>query len=297
MSSVIITCRRLIGYVIEFINSIPVGDMDNENFPKQDPATGQLLHTDVALKRRLRDYHAEVRGDERGQGVFYMPGRCTETRLREIYEDNKLDPTAKNGDKAKNVLKATQKLIEGFWDIRLCGGMFLGGAFPGDAITGALQIPQMYTPYVPILQENTMVCSGTFKEADAKHQGRGDGDANGTPVAKRWAREAVFFGFANLDGNLARKRGVTEKDFTYLLEAFQNFGENMNTTSKGTVQTRGLVWFEYDSPLGRTPSRLLRERLQVTPKHDKVVCWEDLNVSLDRENLPKDVKLHEVLWS
>src|SRR4051812_43030550 len=48
----------------------PNGDPDAGNTPRVDPETGQGIVTDVAIKRRIRDYVALVKGGANGHRIY-----------------------------------------------------------------------------------------------------------------------------------------------------------------------------------------------------------------------------------
>ena len=53
-------------FLFDVRNGNPNGDPDAGNMPRMDPETGRGLVTDVAIKRKIRNYVAMVRGDAPG---------------------------------------------------------------------------------------------------------------------------------------------------------------------------------------------------------------------------------------
>ncbi len=55
-------------------NGNPNGDPDAGNLPRLDPETNQGLVSDVALKRKIRNYVALAKGDEPGHEIYMREG-------------------------------------------------------------------------------------------------------------------------------------------------------------------------------------------------------------------------------
>ena len=77
-------------YLFDIKNGNPNGDPDAGNLPRLDPETGRGLVTDVAIKRKVRNYVAMAKGDATGYDI-YMQERAVSTErmagltLRWIY--------------------------------------------------------------------------------------------------------------------------------------------------------------------------------------------------------------------
>lgn len=101
----------------------PNGDPDNDNMPRQDLETRVGLVTSGALKRKLRDFMAEVYGtartnDESGRMNLYV-------KHKGLLKNEHQAVRAKFG---KGTTEQNQKNMRAFyWDVRLFGGVLAVG--------------------------------------------------------------------------------------------------------------------------------------------------------------------------
>src|SRR5271170_3280382 len=64
----------------------PNGDPDAGNAPRVDPETGQGIVTDVAIKRRVRDYVALVKGGADGHRIYIADRAILAVTKAEAYQ-------------------------------------------------------------------------------------------------------------------------------------------------------------------------------------------------------------------
>ncbi len=57
-------------YLFDVTNGNPNGDPDAGNLPRLDPETNRGLVTDVALKRKIRNYVALEKENEAGYAIY-----------------------------------------------------------------------------------------------------------------------------------------------------------------------------------------------------------------------------------
>src|SRR4051812_30297568 len=63
----------------------PNGDPDAGNLPRVDPETMQGLVTDVAIKRKVRDYVDATRGEEARFKIYVQEGRFLAEKQERAY--------------------------------------------------------------------------------------------------------------------------------------------------------------------------------------------------------------------
>src|SRR5579859_4346113 len=61
-------------YLFDVTNGNPNGDPDAGNLPRLDPETNRGLVSDVALKRKIRNYVALARPDKPGHEIYMRDG-------------------------------------------------------------------------------------------------------------------------------------------------------------------------------------------------------------------------------
>src|ERR1700724_1373258 len=97
----------------------PNGDPDAGNLPRVDPETMQGLVTDVAIKRKVRDWVDMARGDEGSFKIYIQnDGVALITKHRRAYEDLKISSTGTKQAR-EDVNKARDWMCHNFYDIRM----------------------------------------------------------------------------------------------------------------------------------------------------------------------------------
>src|SRR5579864_4280415 len=71
----------------------PNGDPDAGNLPRVDPETMQGLVTDVAIKRKVRDWVDASRGNEGPYKIYVQSGEALNTKHARAYEAKGLKST------------------------------------------------------------------------------------------------------------------------------------------------------------------------------------------------------------
>src|ERR1700761_1032198 len=113
-------------YLFDVHNGNPNGDPDAGNMPRMDPETGRGLVTDVALKRKIRNYVAMARGDAPGHDIYMQEGAVLNRAHRRAYTALDLEPNTKDKKLPKEEEKAravTRWMCDNFFDIRTFGAV------------------------------------------------------------------------------------------------------------------------------------------------------------------------------
>src|SRR5262249_44457463 len=122
----------------------PNGDPDAGNLPRLDPETNQGLVSDVALKRKIRNYVALKQADKPGYEIYMREGATLNNEHRRAWAV--VMPDVKKPDEMKRLPKDEAKAIEltrwmcaNFWDIRGFGAVMTTGVNSGQ-VRGPIQI-------------------------------------------------------------------------------------------------------------------------------------------------------------
>ncbi len=107
-------------------NGNPNGDPDAGNLPRLDPETNQGLVSDVALKRKIRNYVALAKGDEPGHEIYMREGATLNNEHKrawgavapEVTKPEEMKKLPKEDAKAREL---TRWMCANFWDIRAFG--------------------------------------------------------------------------------------------------------------------------------------------------------------------------------
>ena len=134
-------------YYVACTNGNPNGDPDMGNAPRLDPETMQGYITDVATKRRIRNYVQVAHGDEPGMNIIIQQGTNINRHIAEARQAAGVE-----GAKDKNAVYAgRKKACELFYDVRTFGAVMSTGPNAGQ-VRGPVQITfgKSLDPVVPM---------------------------------------------------------------------------------------------------------------------------------------------------
>lgn len=281
----------------------PNGDPDAGNAPRVDPETGHGLVSDVALKRKIRNFVTLAKSDLQGgppvpgYDIYVKQHGVLEQLHRRAYETLGLKTDEKSKEtKASNVEKARAWMCQTYFDIRTFGAVLTLDINCGQ-VRGPVQITfsRSIDPIMALEQSITRKAVATQREADAQIE------KSGQVVGTMGRKEIVPYGLYRAHGfispHLAADTGFTEEDLELVWQALLSMFEHDRSATRGEMATRKLIVFEHESPLGSAPAHALfgrvRAGLKDTAKPPR--GFEDYQITLDREGLPAGVTLHEKL--
>src|SRR5436309_2880625 len=90
----------------------PNGDPDAGNLPRTDPETMQGIVTDVALKRKVRDWIDISHGREEAYKIFVQSGIILNNEIKRAYTEQGL----KADGSPEKVAKARTWMCQNFYD-------------------------------------------------------------------------------------------------------------------------------------------------------------------------------------
>jgi len=271
-------------------NGNPNGDPDAGNMPRIDPETGHGIVTDVAIKRKVRNYVELVKGDAPGYRIYIKEGTPLNQNHKEAYLAVGLEP----GKKAdlEGVRKARAWICKNFFDVRTFGAVMTTGDNCGQ-VRGPVQI-NFSRSVDPITQQEVTITRQAVTRIEDIEKERTMGRKHIVPYALYRAEGYVS---AKLANHPEKGTGFNEEDLQLLWEALINMFEHDHSAARGKMATRKLIVFKHESDLGNAPSHLLFERVHVERKPDVQVPrkFSDYVVTIDRENLPEGVEIIEML--
>ena len=286
--------------LFDVTNGNPNGDPDAGNSPRIDPETGYGLVTDVCLKRKIRNYVCLAKTNpsngepEPGHDIYVKEKAVLNQQHQRAYNALKLDPKAKLKYEEKNKQQAAARawMCQTFFDIRMFGGVMSTDINCGQ-VRGPAQLAfsRSVDPIVALEQSITRMAVTTEKEAEQQEGG------NRTMGRKEIVPYALYVNHGFVSPHLAADTGFSEADLNLLWEALKMMFEHDHSAARGEMASRKLLVFEHESLLGNAPAHVLFDRIKITRKDTTkpARAYSDYEVTLDKENLPAGITVHEML--
>lgn len=305
-----LTRRHEFVLYFDVINGNPNGDPDAGNMPRLDPETNQGLVSDVALKRKIRNYVALARPEAPGHEIYMRDGatlnnehkRAWAAVLPDVTEAKELKAGPKDGAKSREL---TAWMCANFWDIRTFGAVMTTGVNAGQ-VRGPVQInfARSIEPILPLEVSITRLAATTEADAEAKG-GRTMGRKHIVPYGLYRAHGYVS---APLASHPVKGTGFSQADLDLLFEALANMFEHDRSAARGEMATRKLIIFRHASALGNAQANQLFDRVKTWrifkgEKHKPgdqrldnappARSFEDYAITIDRDGLPDGIELIE----
>ncbi len=292
-------------------NGNPNGDPDAGNAPRVDPETQHGLVSDVAIKRRIRNYVQMAKGNEMPNAIFIEHATNLNRRIVQAHEEtgNK-KPTAKGGK--DQTQKASDWMCENFYDVRTFGAVMSTGPNAGQ-VRGPVQIAfsRSYDPVLPMDVSITRMAvaedvKGAKGSADyEKWEKEQSEDTLRTMGRKALIPYGLYACRGFISAHLAEKTGFTEKDLNFLWEALLNMFEHDRSSSKGLMTVQHLYGFKHvgtdsdenqrvqQAKLGCAPAQKLFDLIQVEKEEGVITprTFNDYRITIAEDQIPAGVEL------
>lgn len=282
-------------FLFDVRNGNPNGDPDAGNMPRMDAETGRGLVTDVAIKRKIRNYVAMARGNAPGYDI-YMQERAVLNRAHErAYAAAGLKHESKKLPKDEvRARELTAWMCANFFDIRSFGAVMSTEVNAGQ-VRGPVQITfaESIDPIVPM--EVSITRSSVTNEKDALQNDRTMGRKHIVPYGLYRAHGFISGRLAN---DTKKGTGFSEADLELVWEALANMFDHDRAAARGEMTARGLYVFKHDSDLGNAPAHKLLERVKVSRSESAEGPprgFNDYAISVNTADLPQGITLESKL--
>ena len=240
----VIKNRHEIVFFIQAKNCNPNGDPDYENRPRIDYDTQKAIITDVAIKRKIRDYIATRCGKAEGYDIFVKESTNLNRAIAEcnMKANEGTMKRDENSEKAADIAKQT------FFDVRTFGGVLSTGANAGQ-IQGCVQV-EMANSIDKVNQQKITITRVAYTADDKKFSSLEDYDnewENREDATKRTMGKKTFVPYGLFEchmyvsANIAQQNNFTEDDLNLLLESIMNMYEYQSSASKAGMSVIGPV--------------------------------------------------------
>ncbi|MHB1455615.1 MAG: type I-C CRISPR-associated protein Cas7/Csd2 [Armatimonadota bacterium] len=279
----------------------PNGDPDAGNMPRVDPETMQGLVTDVCLKRKVRDFVDQAKGDQDRYKIYVQnKGVALNDMHKRAYTEKGITPTGSK-QKRDDVLVVKQWMCENFFDIRMFGAVMTTGVNCGQ-VRGPVQFTfaRSIDSITPLDVSITRVA--VTKPEDAKVVASEDESEKGKGKISEMGRKALlpyglYLGKGFFSPKFANDTGVTAEDLELFWNALVSMWDLDRSAARGFMSIRGLYVFTHNDALGNAPTHLLFDRLSVDrkPEVESARSFKDYLVACDESNIPEGITLTKVI--
>ncbi|MBI2952763.1 MAG: type I-C CRISPR-associated protein Cas7/Csd2 [Chloroflexi bacterium] len=285
--------------LIDVSDGNPNGDPDAGNLPRVDPETMQGLITDVAIKRKVRDWVDASRGDGGRFKIYVQSGEALNAVNRRAYEALGIVPTGSKQSRA-DVDRTRAWMCANFYDIRMFGAVMTTGVNCGQ-VRGPMQITfaRSIDPVVPLDLSITRVAVTREEDVELVLSADG-GEATGGKQTEMGRKAIVPYGLYRAHGffnpHFATRAGATSEDLALFWQALEGMWDLDRSAARGLMACRGLYVFSHESSMGNAAAHRLFQKVQVTRRADVKAprSFEDYVVELDGD-LPEGVTLTPIV--
>ena len=316
-------------FLFDCENGNPNGDPDAGNAPRIDPQDMHGLVSDVAVKRRIRNYVQAAHRDESPHAIFIQHATNLNTAIAQAAEETEtaagIQAKGENKGKASkiHVDKRAAWMCERFYDVRTFGAVMSTGPNAGQ-VRGPVQIAfsRSVDPVLPLdLAITRMAVAGGNKTDQTAEQFRAWTDEQPEDKLRTIGRKALipyglYVGKGFVSAHLAERTGFSLDDLKLLFEAILGMYELDRSASKGVMTVRPPIYvFKHvgtdsdaaqrarQARLGCCPAQTLFEQAVHVEKDSDAMAasetdvprgWAHYRVGLDRDAVPDGVELIEI---
>ncbi len=301
-------------YFVECINGNPNGDPDMGNSPRVDPQDMRGLISDVAVKRRIRNYVTLEKRNEYPYGIIVQ--QSTNINKFIALANEKCGSEARPNTKDR-VDKSRRWACNNFYDVRTFGAVLSTGANAGQ-IRGPVQMSFLKSvdPILPMdisitrmaVTKDINVRGGsepTFLDYEAWENEQNEKELR-TMGRKQLIPFGLYEGRGFISANLAEDTGFSEEDLQLLFRAVMNMYEHDRSASKGQMSTiTPMIIFKHvgtdsdldqrgrQAKLGCAPAHKLFELVNIEKKEgvDVARSYMDYELTFKISDLPKGVEV------
>ena len=298
-------------YYVACTNANPNGDPDMGNTPRIDPQTMQGFITDVASKRRIRNYIQTAFAGQPGMNIIVQQSTNLNRHIAEAKRAAGVEDCAKEKEA---VYAGRKKACELFYDVRAFGAVMSTGPNAGQ-VRGPVQITfgKSLDPVLPMdISITRMAVTGPKKDEGKKVEEyiALEAKAPEDELRTMGRKQLIPFGLYEVRGfisaNLAAETGFAEDDLKALFEAILNMYEHDHSASKGEMSVVSpLIVFKHvgtdtdeaqrarQAKLGCAPAHKLFELVHVQKKPDAEVPrnYRDYDAAVDVSRVPAGVEI------
>ena len=296
-------------FYIQCVNGNPNGDPDMGNAPRMDPEDMHGYITDVAIKRRIRNYIQTAFEGQDGMNIIMQNATNINKFIAKAKEDAGVGFAAKDKE---SIYKARQEACKTFYDVRTFGAVLSTGPNAGQVrgpvqITFAKSIDRILPMDISITR---MAVADGDKDKDSTYYAGLEAEAAEDSLRTMGRKQFISYGLYEARGfvsaNLAAETGFDDADLKALFESILNMYEHDRSASKGEMSVISpLIIFRHtgtdsdatqrkrQAKLGCAPAHKLFELVKISrkPEIEYPRSYQDYSCSIKLDAVPKGVEV------
>jgi CRISPR-associated protein Csd2 len=303
-------------FLFDCENGNPNGDPDAANAPRIDPEDMHGLVSDVALKRRIRNYVQTAKGNERPNAIFIEHATNLNRPIALSHEEANGGYVLKPKPNKDKVYAARDWMCKNFYDVRTFGAVMSTGPNAGQ-VRGPVQFSfaRSADPVLPMDISITRMAVTKPEEvlktsaAYAKWESDAPEEALRTMGRKQLIPYGLYIAKGFISAHLAQGTGFSEDDLKLFWEALLNMYEHDRSASKGMMSVRPPIYvFKHigtdtdekqrarQAILGCAPAHKLFELIEVRKKEgvEASRSFDNYVVTVLDDKIPAGVELLRV---
>ncbi len=235
-------------FLFDCENGNPNGDPDAGNMPRIDPEDMKGLVSDVAIKRRIRNY-VQIAKDNRFPNAIFVEHATNLNKPIAMAHEQTEGGLTGQATKAKVEL-ARHWMCDNFYDVRTFGAVMSTGANAGQ-VRGPVQLSfaRSIDPILPLDMSITrMAVADSFKKGVVtsddyiKWESGQQEDKLRTMGRKSLIPYGLYAGKGFVSAHLAQGTGFNEDDLSLLWESLLKMYDHDRSASKGHMAVREPVF-------------------------------------------------------
>jgi CRISPR-associated protein Csd2 len=267
-----ITNRYEFLFFFDCENGNPNGDPDAGNVPRIDPEDNHGLVSDVALKRRVRNYVQMAYGNQTPNAIFIEQATNLNRQIMRSHEET--GGYQKDMKTKGKVGAARTWMCQQFYDVRTFGAVMSTGPNAGQ-VRGPVQLSfaRSLDPVLPLDISNTRMAVAdedkkfTSSAEYAAWEAAQPEDQLRTMGRKELIPYGLFVAKGFISAHLANDTGFSESDLTLFWQALLNMYDHDRSASKGMMSARKLVVFKHIGTDSDPEQRVRQAILGCAPAH------------------------------
>ena len=289
------TKRHDFVFLFDVQDGNPNGDPDAGNLPRVDPETMQGLVTDVAVKRKIRNYVTAAKPEDERNQIYIEYRGILNNQHQRAYDAEGLESKGSKQDR-ETIDTARAWMCDHFYDVRTFGAVMTTGVNAGQ-VRGPMQLTfaRSIDPIIPMDVSITRVAVTRPEDAVKFVEGEEEGKGKETEMGRKaLVPYGLYKGFGFYNPMLAEDTGFNEDDLALFWQALMMCWDIDRSASRGLMALRGLYVFSHDHALGNAPAHALLDRITFSEKNGEVPRSFDhykSRLQVQEDDLPDGVTL------